>query len=97
MGTIAWKALPVVEKLDRIERRIDEMQPFVGEALAEVRLAMQGRNLPQYLTQRLSGLEYDLANVVPRLRHRVESTRNGIPADAIERERNAVPQAELPL
>ena len=94
---IAWKALPVVEKLDRIDRRIDEMEPFVAEAMAEVRMARQGRNHPEYLTQRLNSLEGELAHVLTRLRNRVQSTRNVIPADAIERERNAVPQAELPL
>ena len=94
---IAWKALPVWEKLDKVERRLDEMKPLVAEALAEVRMARQGRNLPQYLDQKLSGLESDLAAVLRRLRNRVESTRKAIPADAIERERNAVPQAELQL
>ena len=94
---IAWKALPVWEKLEKIDRRIEEMRPFVAEALAEVRLARQGHNLPQYLEQKLSSLEYDLAHVLTRLRNRVESTRTAIPADAVERERNAVPQAELQL
>ena len=94
---IAWKALPVWEKLDKIDRRLDEMEPFVVEALAEVRMARQGRNLPQYLDQKLSGLESDLEHALRRLRNRVESTRKAIPADAVERERNAVPQAELQL
>jgi hypothetical protein len=94
---IAWKALPVWERLEKIDRRLDEIEPFVAEALAEVRLVKQGRNLPGYLDQRLSSLESELAYVLTRLRNRVESTRKAIPADAVERELNAVPQAELPL
>jgi len=94
---IAWKALPVWERLEKIDRRLDEIEPFVAEALVEVRLAKQGRNLPGYLDQRLSSLESELVYVLTRLRNRVESTRKAIPADAIERERNAVPQAELQL
>ena len=94
---IAWKALPVWERLEKIDRRLDEIEPFVAEALAEVRLAKQGRNLPGYLDQRLSSLESELVYMLTRLRNRVESTRKAIPADAVERERNAVPQAELPL
>jgi hypothetical protein len=94
---IAWKALPVWEKLDKIDRRIEEMRPFVAEALAEVRMARQGRNLPQYLDQKLNGLESDLENALRRLRNRVESTRKAIPEAEVERERNAVPQAELQL
>jgi len=94
---IAWKALPVWEKLDKIERRLDEMKPLVAEALAEVRMARQGRNLPQYLDQKLSGLESDLENALRRLRNRVESTRQVIPKAEVERERNAVPQVELQL
>lgn len=97
MGHIAWKALPLVEKLDLVERRLDEMEPLVAEALAAVRLAQQGRNLPQYLTQRLHGLDYDLCYAIQKLRNRVDSIREDIPADAIERERSAVPQAELEL
>ncbi len=88
---IAWKALPVVEKLEHMERRLDEMEPLVAEAVADVRLAKQGHNLPEYLTQKLAGLEYDLTNVLQRLRNRVESVRKAIPADAIERERNQPP------
>ena len=83
---IAWKALPLVEKLDRVSRRIDEMQPFIGEALAEVRLAKQGHNLPQYVTQKLHSLEEELAYATTRLRNRVQSLRKAIPQDAIERE-----------
>jgi len=94
---IAWKALPVWERLEKVDRRLGEIEPFIAEALAEVRLARQWRNLPGYLDQKLSGLEYDLANVLPRLRNRVESARKVIPADAVERERNAVPQAEMQL
>ena len=94
---IAWKALPVWEKLEKIDRRIEEMRPFVAEALAEVRMAKQGHNLPQYLDQKLSGLESDLAHALRRLRNRVESTRKVIPEAEVERERNAVPQVELQL
>lgn len=94
---IAWKALLVWERLEKIDRRVDEMEPFVAEALAEVRLARQGHNLPQYLDQKLSGLESELVNVLRRLRNRVESTRNVIPEAEVERERNAIPQAELHL
>ena len=46
---IAWKALPVWERLEKVDRRLDEIEPFVAEALAEVRMATQGRNLPGYL------------------------------------------------
>ena len=94
---IAWKALPVWERLEKIDRRLDEIEPFVAEALAEVRLARQGRNLPRYLDQKLSSLESELVYVLTRLRNRVESTRQVIPKAKVERERNAVPQAELPL
>ena len=94
---IAWKALPVWERLEKIDRRLDEIEPFVAEALAEVRLARQGHNLPQYLDQKLSGLESDLEHAVRRLKNRVESTRQVIPKAEVERERNAVPQVELQL
>lgn len=94
---IAWKALPVWESLEKVERRLGEIEPFVAEALAEVRLARQGRNLPGYLDQKLSGLEQELGYMLTRLRNRVESARKVIPADAVEREHNAVPQAELQL
>jgi len=94
---IAWKALPVWERLEKVDRRLDEIEPFVAEALAEVRMARQGRNLPQYLDQKLSGLESDLEHALRRLRNRVESTRQVIPEAEVERERNAVPQAGLPL
>ncbi len=85
------------ERLDKVDRRIEEMRPFVAEALAEVRMARQGHNLPQYLDQKLSGLESDLAAVLRRLKNRVESTRQAIPKAEVERERNAVPQVELQL
>ena len=84
---IDWKALPIVESLESVERRIGEMRPFIAEALAEVRLVKDRRNLPEYLTQRLSGLEEELSRTLPRLRNRVESVRKVIPEDAIERER----------
>lgn len=85
---IAWKTLPLLEHLERIERRLDEMQPFVVEALGEVRLAKQRPNLPDYLTQKLSYLEEELAGTLDRLRNRVQSVRKAIPENAIARERN---------
>ena len=94
---IAWKALPVWGSLEKVDRRLDEIEPFVAEALAEVRLARQGRNLPEYLDQKLSGLEQELGYMLTRIRNRMESVRKVIPADAVEKERNAVPQAEMQL
>jgi len=85
---IAWKTLPLLENLECIERRLDEMQPFVVEALGEVRLAKQRPSLPDYLTQRLFGLEEELSRTLDRLRIRVQSVRKVIPEDAIARERN---------
>ena len=92
---IAWKALPVVEHLDKVSGRLDEIEPLLAEAKAEVRMARQGRNLPDYLTQRLSGLEGDLGHLLTRCRSRVESVRKAIPADAIEQERNRPPQLQF--
>jgi len=92
---IAWKTLPLLQNLERIERRLDEMQPFIAEALGEVRLAKERPNLPDYLTQRLFGLEDELSRTLDRLRNRVESVRKVIPEDAIQRERNQ--PAKLPF
>lgn len=94
---IAWKALPVSERMDCVERRLSEIEPLVTEALAQVRLAKQGQGLPQYLTQRLSTLEYELSNALPRLRNKVRSVREAIPKDALEAERKRLPQVELEL
>ena len=88
---IAWKTLPLLENLERIERRLDEMEPFIAEALGEVRLAKGRPNLPDYLTQKLKGLEEELAGTLPRLRNRVKSVRNAIPENAIARERKQSP------
>lgn len=85
---IAWKTLPLLDNLDRIERRLDEMEPFIAEALAEVRLAKDRPNLPDYLTEKLKGLEEELSGTLPRLRNRVKSVRNVIPENAIARELN---------
>jgi len=84
---IAWKALPVMESLERIERQIDEMEPFIAEALAEVHSAKDRHDLPEYLTQRLFGMEDELSRTLKRLRNRVESARKVIPEDAIKKER----------
>jgi len=85
---IAWKAVPLAEKLGRIGRKIDEMEPFIAEARADVALASQPSNLPQYVTERLKRLDDDLKYALQGLRNRVESVRKVIPEDAIERERN---------
>jgi len=85
---IAWRTLPLLESLERIERRLDEMEPFIAEAFGEVRLAKARPNLPDYLTQKLFGLEEELSWTLKRLRNKVESVRKVIPEDAIERERN---------
>jgi len=94
---IAWKALPVSERMDGVERRLCEIEPLVAEALAQVRLARQGQKLPQYLTQRLTSLEYELSNALPKLRNKVKSVREAIPKDALEAERKRLPQVELGL
>ena len=92
---IAWKALPVVERLDRVSGRLDEIEPLIAEARAEVRMARQGKNLPDYLTQKLKGLEEDLGYMLNKCRNRVESVRSAIPADALEQERNRPPQLDF--
>jgi len=84
---IAWKALPLEEKLERIRRKIDEMEPLIAEARADVALASQPSNLPQYVTERLKRLDYDLNYALQRLRNGVQSVQKVIPEDAIERER----------
>ncbi len=84
---IAWKAIPLAEKLERIRRKIDEMEPLIAEARADVALASQPGNLPQYVTERLKRLDDDLKYALQRLRNGVESVRKVIPEDAIERER----------
>jgi hypothetical protein len=94
---IAWKALPVSERMDSLERRLSEIEPLVTEALAQVRLARQGQKLPQYLRQRLASLEYELSNALPRIRSKVKSVREAIPKDALEAERKRLPQVELEL
>lgn len=88
---IAWKTLPLLESLERIERRLDEMKPFIAEARAEVALASQQSNLPQYVTERLKRLDDDLRCALQQLRNGVESVQGVIPKDAIERERNQTP------
>ena len=92
---IAWKALPVVQHLDKVSGRLDEIEPLIAEAKAEVRLARQGKNLPEYLTQKLSGLEDDLGYLLTKCRSRVESVRQAIPTDALEKERNQPPQLQF--
>lgn len=92
---VAWKTLPLLENLERIERRLDEMEPFIAEALAEVRLAKERPNLPDYLSQKLRGLDEELAYAVKRIRTKVESIRKAIPENAIARERKQ--PAQLPF
>jgi len=85
---IAWKALPLEEKLERIRRKIDEMEPLIAEARADVALASQHSNLPKYVKERLNSLDFDLRYALQRLRNGVQSVQGVIPKDTIERERN---------
>ena len=88
MGHIRWEATPIVNKLDRIDKMLNEIEPTFRDMVARVKLAQQQPNLPDYMRQRLSGLDDELRDALRRIRSRVASVRSNIPEDALERERN---------
>ena len=92
---IAWKTLPLLATLESVDRKVDEIKPLIAEARAEIALAKQAPNLPQYVTQRLDRLDYDLKATPSRLKQGISSARSAIPKDAIEREHNL--PAEIPF
>ena len=84
---IRWKAVPVVEAMDRIEETFSEILVQVEKCRQEVLEASRGANLPEYLTQRIGTLKYTIDNTIPSLRSRVGSVREAIPEGAVESER----------
>lgn len=88
MGHIRWKATPIVKKLDRIDKMLNEIEPTFRDMVAQVKLAQQQPNLPDYMRERLSGLDDELSDAMRRILSRVASVRSNIPEDALERESN---------
>ena len=85
---IRWKAIPVVEAMDRIEETLKAVSSEVEKCRQEALEASRGANLPDYLLERIRTLEYTLRETMSRLQDRVDSVRKAIPEGAVERERN---------
>lgn len=83
---IKWKALPVKEAMDRAEAQVILGNEFLKEARKIVREAERGENLPQYITQKLSAVVYDLEGTAKRLLDRIDGVRTDLPADALKGE-----------
>ena len=84
---IKWKALPVKEAMDKAEEQVNLADQFLSEARRIVEEASKGDNLPEYMTQPMSNLKYDLENLVGRCRQRLDRIREHCPEDALVSER----------
>jgi hypothetical protein len=85
---IRWSAVKVSEAIDEVEKQVFLADQFISEAKAKAEEAKKIDNLPEYMSQRINRLIYQLERI-EGIKESIESIRKNIPDGAIEVERNA--------
>jgi len=86
---IKWSAIKVSQACDEVEAQISLADQFFTEARKKANEARSIPNLPQYIDYRLIGLVEDI-NRIDRIKDRIKSIREQIPAKAIEAEQESL-------
>jgi hypothetical protein len=104
---IKWSAVRVAEAMDTAEELVNQAIPYLEQALAVAEEARTIDNLPQYMTERVGRLSYEIKRTIGgfmlgqtmpgALRASIASVREAIPDGAIEAERSRGPQQQLSL
>jgi hypothetical protein len=85
---IRWSAVKVSEAMDDVEKQVFLADQFIDEAKNKAEQAKTIENLPEYISQRINRLIYQLERI-KEAKESIESVRNNIPGGAIEAERDA--------
>ena len=93
---IKWSALKVIEAMDMVESYVNQAIEPLEQARNAVKEARDIPNLPQYVDQHLIRIISEIDRViggsqwepVGRLKAGIQSTRESIPDEAVEEERN---------
>ena len=83
---IKWSALKVSEAMDSAEGLINQAVPYLEQAKTVAIEARKIAHLPQYMGDRLAGLEEDIRRTLERLKSDIYSIRKDIPDGAMEAE-----------
>ena len=83
---IRWSAVKVSQACDDVEAQLTLAEQFFTEAKKKAEEARKLPNLPQYIDQKLAGLECELGFRIDSLKSRVDSIRKQIPKDALKAE-----------
>lgn len=85
---IKWSATKVSEAITQVERELALAEGFIDNAEARVGEAKATPNLPEYMEQRLSRLEYELKRAL-NIGSSIEAVRSAIPDGAMETEQES--------
>jgi regulator of sirC expression with transglutaminase-like and TPR domain len=85
---IRWSAVKVSEAMYEVEKQFFLADQFIYEAKDKAEEAKKIDNLPEYMSQRINRLIYQLERM-EGVKESIESIRKNIPDGAIEAERNA--------
>jgi len=83
---IKWSAVRVSEAMDEVELQLTCAQPFIDQAVAKVQEVRRIPNLPGYMDDRLTRVEWDIKEKFNRIKVDIEAVRKAIPEGAIEEE-----------
>jgi len=85
---IKWSAVKVSEAMDEVEKQVFLADQFIAEAKVRAEEASKIENLPEYISQRINRLIYQLERI-EGVKESIESVHRNIPDGAIETERDA--------
>jgi hypothetical protein len=85
---IRWSAVKVSEAMDEVEKQVFLADQFISEAKAKAEEVKKIDNLPEYMSQRINRLIYQLERM-EGVKESIESVRKNIPEGVIEADRYA--------
>lgn len=83
---IKWSARQVAERLDQMDKVVNQLEPILDELKAEVLATTNLPNLPEYMKQPLKWLGSDAEYAIVRLRERIGRIRGYIPKNDLAKE-----------
>jgi hypothetical protein len=85
---IKWSAVKVSKAMYEVEKQVFLADQFIVEAKARAEEAKKIDNLPEYISQRINRLIYQLERT-EGVKESIESVRKNVPDGAIKAECNA--------
>ena len=85
---IRWNASKVSDGLDEMERLLGEAEPLLRQMEAKAEETSELPKVPEYISQPLKSLAWEMRERLDRYRQRIESIKGHIPEDALKKHRS---------